>query len=272
MGKALFFDIDGTLVNFQGRMPDSAKAALRQAQACGHKAVLCSGRSKCQIYPWLLELNFDGLICGTGAYVEYGGEVIYEHHMEQEALENAKAVLEQAQACYCAQTKNGIVATADGKERMIRRFRAMGFNETMIDQVWKDAQVDEHLEQRGDIEKLLFHESRMSVPMIRERLDAYCDITESSLEQPVPDAGEITGKGINKALGIRKYIAYAGIERTDTIAFGDGPNDFDMLEFAGVGVAMGNGVLALKERADYITSGIDDDGIARALQTFGLLS
>ena len=56
MGKALFFDIDGTLVNFQGRMPDSAKRALLQSQKNGNFLVICSGRSVCQIYPWLLDM------------------------------------------------------------------------------------------------------------------------------------------------------------------------------------------------------------------------
>ena len=67
MGKALFFDIDGTLVNFQGKMPDSAKQALMQVKKNGHQIVICSGRSVCQIYPWLLDLGFDGLIAAAGA-------------------------------------------------------------------------------------------------------------------------------------------------------------------------------------------------------------
>ena len=67
MGKALFFDIDGTLVNFQGKMPDSARDALKKVQAAGHKIVLCSGRFKCKIYQGLTEMRFDGIICATGA-------------------------------------------------------------------------------------------------------------------------------------------------------------------------------------------------------------
>jgi hydroxymethylpyrimidine pyrophosphatase-like HAD family hydrolase len=57
----------------------------------------------------------------------------------------------------------------------------------------------------------------------------------------------------------------------DTIAFGDGPNDLEMLAFAGIGVAMGNGVAAAKEAADMVTAGIDDDGLARAMAQLGLV-
>ena len=56
MKKALFFDIDGTLVNFQGEMPEGARHALRCVRGKGHRIVICSGRSMFQIYPWLLSV------------------------------------------------------------------------------------------------------------------------------------------------------------------------------------------------------------------------
>ena len=70
---------------------------------------------------------------------------------------------------------------------------------------------------------------------------------------------------------MQKYIAYAGISQKDTVAFGDGPNDFDMIEYAGIGVAMGNAVEALKRRADFVTKGIDEDGVAYAMEELGLI-
>lgn len=271
MKKALFFDIDGTLVNFQGRMPDSAKQALRQVQKNGHQIVLCSGRSVCQIYPWLLDMKFDGIIGAAGAYVAYGNQIIYEHHMERNALTAAIALLERVGAYYSAQSRNGIIVTEDSKERMQNRFRSRELPEDMVAYIWRNIKVDEQLKQRHDIEKLNFFQSQMSVRKIREQLSEYCDVTTMSFEHPTDEDGEISSKGINKALGIRKYIEYVGIAREDTIAFGDGANDFDMLEYAQVGVAMGNAIDTLKERADYVTTGIDENGIEHALQKYGLL-
>ena len=111
----------------------------------------------------------------------------------------------------------------------------------------------------------------MPVRKIRERLSGICDVTESSFETAKDDSGEITCSGINKALGMQKYIVHAGIARQDTIAFGDGPNDFDMLEYAAVGVAMGNAVQALRDIADYVTKKIDEDGVAYAMRELGLI-
>lgn len=271
MGKALFFDIDGTLVNFQGQMPDSAECALRQAQENGHRIVICSGRSVCQIYPWLLDMKFDGIIAASGAYVECGSQVIYEHHMERESLVAALALLKRAGAFYSAQTRDGILTTEDGRKRMLDRFRFIGIKEDIAAQVWKNMQVDECLGQRNDIEKLNYFDSRMPIAKMQEQLSSCCDVTAMSFENPAEDAGEISSKGINKSFGIRKYIEYACIAAEDTIAFGDGPNDFDMLEYAHVGVAMGNAIDDLKEYADYVTTGIDEDGIEHALQELGLL-
>ena len=61
------------------------------------------------------------------------------------------------------------------------------------------------------------------------------------------------------------------ISQSETMAFGDRENDIDMIRFAGIGVAMGNGIPALQKAADYVTDDIDEDGIANALHHFGLI-
>lgn len=270
MKKALFFDVDGTLVNFQGKMPASARNALKKAQQNGHQIVLCSGRSKMQIYPWLLTLGFDGIVAATGAYVECGGEVIYRHFMSSEEIRMVTSVLDEAGACYSAQAGNRMITSAAHRDRQLARFRTLG-DEEMIDQIWQYLEISEHLEQHEDIEKLVYYESRLPVETIWERLREICDVTESSFEAAKNDSGEITCKGVNKAYGMQKYLACTGIAQEDTIAFGDGPNDFDMLEYAAIGVAMGNSVEALRSRADYVTRGIDEDGIDYAMRELGLI-
>ena len=244
MGKALYFDVDGTLVNFQGKMPGSAAAALKKAQQNGHQIVLCSGRSRIQIYPWLVELGFDGIVAATGAYVECGGNVIYRHLMPKDQIRAVTAILDEADACYSAQAENRMITSVSHKKRQ---------------------------EQCEGIEKIVYYESQMPVQTIRERLSDICDVTESSFESEKSDSGEITCRGINKACGMSKYNAYTKIAQADTIAFGDGPNDFDMLEYASIGVAMGNAVDGLKDRADFVTKDIDEDGIAYALEQLGLI-
>lgn len=270
MGKVIFFDVDGTLVNFQGQMPASARSALQKAQHNGHQIVLCSGRSKMQIYPWLTALGFDGIVAATGAYVEHGGEIIYQHFMSEDELYKVTTLLDQADACYSAQTADRMITSAPHRDRQLARFKDLADAE-MIDQIWQHLELSDHIWQHEDIEKLVYYESKISVPEIRRQLAGICDVTESSFEAEQSDSGEITCSGINKAHGMQKYIVHTGMAKADTIAFGDGPNDFDMIEYAEVGVAMGNAVNALKDRADFVTKGIDEDGVAYALQELGLI-
>ena len=72
--KIIFLDIDGTLIDYTQQLPASAREAIRRAQARGHKLLIATGRSKPSIYPFLLNLGFDGLIAGDGAYVDMKGK------------------------------------------------------------------------------------------------------------------------------------------------------------------------------------------------------
>ncbi len=270
MQKALFFDIDGTLVDFQGHMPESAKEALGRAQQNGHKIVLCSGRSRMQMYPFLLEMGFDGIVAATGAYVECAENVIYRHFMSKEEISTITALLDEAGACYSAQAGEYMITSVKHKERQLARFRSLGDTE-MIDQIWKRLRISENMNQEQGIEKFVYYESEMTVKQIQERLSGICDVTESSFESAVQDSGEITSLGINKSYGMQKYLECAGIARENAIAFGDGPNDFDMVEYAAVGVAMGNASASLKERADMVTASVNEHGVAEAMKKLGLI-
>ena len=77
-------------------------------------------------------------------------------------------------------------------------------------------------------------------------------------------------KSGGKVVGIQKMLEHHGIEREEIIAFGDGENDIEMLKYAGIGVAMGNGEECAKQSADYITDDIDAGGILHALQHYGI--
>lgn len=274
MKKALFFDIDGTLVDFEGKMPESAKLALKKAQERGHLIVICSGRSVCQIYPFLIELGFDGIIAASGAYVEYKNEVIFRHRMDEETLKLTCAVLEEAHASYSAQTERVTITGEANKDRMFRRFRRRRENEdeevfmARMNMGWE---VDDNIAQRRDVEKMNFFESQIPISEIRRRLEGYCDVVAMSFNVPTDTDGEISTKGVNKALGIQKFIEHAGIAREDTVVFGDGPNDSDMLEYAHISVAMGNAREEIKKMASYVTKDINDDGIAYAMSELGLI-
>jgi Cof subfamily protein (haloacid dehalogenase superfamily) len=82
---------------------------------------------------------------------------------------------------------------------------------------------------------------------------------------------DVIAPGGGKIKGIADLLAQKDLEREEIIAFGDGENDVEMLQFAGIGVALGNACDQAKQAADYVTADIDDDGIAKALKHLGLI-
>ena len=80
MSKIIFIDVDGTLVDYENKLPQSAVKAIRQARSNGHKVYICTGRSRAEVYPEIWAIGLDGMIGGNGAYVEDNGKVV-EHKL-----------------------------------------------------------------------------------------------------------------------------------------------------------------------------------------------
>ena len=102
--------------------------------------------------------------------------------------------------------------------------------------------------------------------------DTCPNLPEGFVFTPLGPAGEITRAGITKATAmeaVREALGGAGQWRT--MALGDSNNDVPMLRAADVGVCMGNGNDAARAAADWVTSAIDEDGLARAFEHFGLI-
>ena len=77
MPRILFIDVDGTLVDYHNRLPESAVTAIRAARAAGHRVYLCTGRSRAEMPEMLWEIGVDGMVGGNGSYVEDAGQVVW---------------------------------------------------------------------------------------------------------------------------------------------------------------------------------------------------
>lgn len=272
LGKLIFFDVDGTLVQFDGTMPPSTKEALRRARENGHKLVICTGRSKFQIYPWLLEQKFDGIVAAAGAYVEWQGQCISHKTVSAEALRSFVSFFSKERIPYCLQTVQGAIATSENEHAILTLFEEkFCVTKEQVRQVFGGMTLDEEPEQRTDIEKMIYYDSPYPVSEIAEALAPAFDVTVTSFAQADESSGEVTLAGITKSCGMKRLMGYAGYTQGDTIAFGDGFNDLDMLQFAGLGIAMGNAVEPVRNVADKVTACVDEDGILCALSELALI-
>ncbi len=268
--KVLFFDIDGTLLDYTGKMPASAKEALRQARLAGHRLVICSGRSGHQLSDWMFT-DFDGIINCTGARVIFEQNVIYEHFVPREDVRRAREVLEAANGVLVAQTEECTILSQESYSFMKDYLVKMGRSQKRIERLLGNAVISPQMEAYDNIKKFFYHRSDKTVEQLEKELGDIFTVEASSFLKDACDSGEITCKGINKSYGMQIYMQRLGFSKEDTIAFGDGPNDLDMLSFAGIGVAMGNARDTVKANADFITRDVEQDGIAYALKELGIL-
>ena len=265
--KTIFLDIDGTLMNFWGQLPESAEIALKKAKEKGHRLVLCTGRTKAEIYPKLLNMNFDGIIAAAGAYVECDGKEIYRHVVTPDKLARVVDCFENNGVIYTLQTGQGLVMTKESRERFFKHFLDAGLTEKQIYEVMvSDVTIENDPRIRTDVEKLAYYESAVLVEDIQKELGDYFRVEGASYGSDTVNNGEVTCSGETKATGMARYLSYAGEVRENTIGVGDGPNDMEMLAFTGFAVAMGNAKQQIKTIADYITSDVDQDGLYKAFQ------
>lgn len=274
--KLLFFDVDGTLVGFDGIIPESTWTALRKAREKGHLLFICTGRSRHQIYRSLLDFGFDGIVGATGGYVEYRGQVLSHQYFGEEKLQ---AVLD----CF-KDTGTGLIL--QGRERCISSDRhEEQFYHTFRQKVQmsclRDLEAFYQLENDNDIhsfpdkypytESILYCDSPLDTQEVRDRLPDDIRVEPASFKDPEPTSGEITLLNQSKGTGIRTILDHLGKTREDVIGFGDGANDLEMLDLSGISVVMGNGSDRIKAHASYVTDAVEDDGIYNAMEHLKLI-
>lgn len=261
---AVFFDIDGTIWNYDKYIPDSAREAIKQLRANGHLAFICSGRARAFIQDKdLLSLGFDGIVCACGCHIEIDNKIIYQNIIDKDIARKTvemirgygfKPILEGPQYLYMDDDEFGL---DDGFGNVLRRdvgknLLTVGgdyYGDWVINKMScaTEVEADKRLEcfdRLSDRYNIIAHDERIC---------------------------EIVPAGHNKATGMLKACELVGVDPKNTYAFGDSENDIEMLEAAHVGVAMGNGTDRAKEVADYVTTDFDKDGIYNGLKHFGLI-
>lgn len=272
MPKFVFLDVDGTLVDFKGEMPDSAEYALKEAQKNGHKMILCTGRYYGQIYPWLLErVNFDGIVSSSGACIRYGGEVIFTKYFTTEQLLKLHGVCEEAGACLLYQVDDGLTIENEEKYRRIRQgYKDIGMTDFIVNEMMQKLSFAD-VASIKTCEKCNYCGSRIKSAKMLEMLGDGFNIDPISIGQGQDAYGEVNRSDVNKGIAIHKLIESAGDDVTDTIAIGDAGNDYNMIKMAHIGVAMGNATDRIKGVADMITDDVDKDGIYKAFKRLELI-
>lgn len=256
MIRAVFFDIDGTLFSHKtSAIPLSALEAVEALRNNGIYAVISSGRSYQEIQDLpVIQYPFDGYILLNGQMIlNEQFEVIAENAIHGKDKEKLVEVFNEKE----------IPLLLVEKDRMYINFYDEKVQKTQSAIATAVPQLGEYT--GNDI----FLASAFLTPDERIALMSQFETLKAVSWHPY--GIDILPKHSGKMQGILTWLEKTGIDREEIMAFGDAENDMDMIEYAGIGVAMGNGDDGVKAVADFVTKDIDEDGIAFALQHFGLI-
>lgn len=255
--KAAFFDIDGTLISHKhGNIPNDTRMALEKLRKQGVRIFTSTGRHIIELEKLpICDIIFDG-------YVLLNGQLCLNHR--REVLSGSPIEEYDIQQILPLFEKKELPIAFVEKDRIYINF---------IDERVKHAQkaISSALPKLGE-----YHPGNpvYLVNVFSEREEAYGVLERMphcKLTWWTEYGTDIIAKSGGKAMGMKQILDAYQIRPEEIIAFGDGENDMEMIEFAGIGVAMGNGEDFVKERADYVTDDVDAGGIFHALQHYGVL-
>lgn len=264
--KLVFFDLDGTLCDIEKGIAESTKSAIKRLKERGHKAFICTGRSRAFIPEEAIQIGFDGIVAACGAYLELNGYCLINSELPTGIAKKSVEILR----------KHHMVPVMEGKEYMYydknEYTTAVDWYSDLITQ-----QLGEHWRPIKGFENVM-HINKISAKKLAdcndksacEELSPYYDFIEHE-GSFVGTTIEYIVKGASKADGIKRIIKVMGRSQEDTVAFGDSNNDLSMFTYVKQKIAMGNGSNALKEKADYITGSMEEDGIQSGLEFLQLI-
>ena len=264
MIKALFFDIDGTLVSFRTHtIPQSTIEALTEAKAKGINIYISTGRPISIINNLgAISHLIDGYITSNGAYcfIDRNGkrEVISCHDIPTADIQQT------LDACSKWDRPLVVVGTED---------IAIYNYKDIVDEIYHQKLNINNIDYSKPVAEVLVQPILQLTPFISEEQEAslMTQLKHCISGRWCEDFTDITHMKADKGLALLAMAAHEGLAISETMAFGDGGNDISIIRQAGIGVAMGNAWDNVKAEADYVTTSVDDDGVRNALIAHGVI-
>lgn len=254
--KLLFFDVDGTLYNTDKQLPASAKQAITQAKQNGHIVAIATGRGPFMIDHIRQELDVQTFVSYNGQYVVHQDEVIFTDGLTKDELSAMVAFAEKRHEPVVFMTATEMIASVPEHAHIGQSLATLKYDYPRVDATYfEHSPVYQLLLYVTAAEEAVYEEAFPHVQLVRWHPYS-CDV--------LPKEG-------SKARGIQKLATALGFSMEDVIAFGDGLNDVQMLQAAGVGVCMGNGHPEAKRVADIVVGHVDEDGLAKAMEQLQLI-
>ncbi len=264
--KYIFIDVDGTLFDHEtGKVPDSSVRAIRKARENGHKVFVSTGRPVCALGD-LNAIEFDGLVCSNGGIVEIDHKLIGMESFSHNQLNELMSLFTTIGIGFGLEGYHDNFMDPIGYElfiSLVKKLKKGSTEEAYAymekNRMWK---LDRFKGYEKNIAKItLYTKSAEKTNQLDQALDKQYEFIIHQSDETETFTAELSLIGVSKASGVRKVLDYFHADRKNTFGYGDSLNDYEMIKYVQTGVAMGNGVKALKEVADDITESISDNGL-----------
>lgn len=261
--RAIATDLDGTLLRTDKSVSERTRSAIHAAEDAGILVVIATGRPPRWIPPIVDALGDRGLVvCANGAtvYDPARHELVHRVELEPPVV---WAMIDDIQAAY----PEAVVGLEQGFE--FAADELVGRSEVELIESWKlqglrVGPIRDYLDR--PVTKLIVRLPGRAPAGTADAVQALVGdrarVTHSTSESFL----ELSHPSVNKAAAVERLLAESGIDPADVVAFGDMPNDLDLIRWAGHGVAVGNASPLVQAEADEVTASNDDDGVALVVE------
>ncbi|MDD6573086.1 MAG: Cof-type HAD-IIB family hydrolase [Thermoflexaceae bacterium] len=266
MIRAIALDIDGTILNSRKQITDATKKAVKEALARGIKIIIASGRPYSGVEEHARELGLFEMggyaLCFNGSRIVdcRTEEIVYDMYLKDDEKWQICDILKQYEKGIIMTYKDRILLTENAENEGVRYGAMLNrLNVCQVDDMRKhiDYKVNKFI-LAGEPDYI-----QSIASDVKEKIGELATVCRSETTLL-----EIMPRGVDKGSALAGFLQNIGIRREELLAVGDGYNDDTMIEYAGIGVAMGNAFPEIKNLADYVTCSNDEDGVALAIRKF----
>lgn len=265
MYKLVAIDVDGTLVNDEKILTQRTIETIKRATKNNIKIVVSSARSFYRLKGYLEQL---GLIEDNQYTIAFNGatilenksqNVLFSNNFEEEEVNELINLADKLKTSIFLYSMNNVFTEkVPTIVEQSKNFKNVKFDKVKL----KNINLN-----KDSIYKILFVDEYDNILKMRKNLPKEICI-KYSVTSSIPECIEFVKNGITKSKALDFLCKRCNIKKSEVIAIGDGDNDLEMIDYAGLGVAMGNATDSLKEKADYVTSSNNHDGVAEAIEKY----
>ncbi len=264
--KLVAIDLDGTLLNSQHELSERNEKAIKSAVKNGVTVILATGKTRSSALKIIEQLKLDS----PGIYVQglvthaADGSIIQQTTLDKNIIRQVITFAEDREFSLVAYSGTRTLVRARNRDTNI--FVEYGEPQPEVVGPLQNILDDTPINKIAAIHR----SDPRRVTALRWQLNMQINGTARLMQAGVPEMVEILPSGASKGAAFKRLLKSLNIDSETALSIGDGENDIEMLQHAGIGIAVGNAGAAVKKVADHIVATNDADGVAEALEKFVL--